>query len=528
VQVDELETHTVEHLILVPNVDDQESSSDNIRREVFNVGSHNTPLNSTVILEGQSTADPRHGRLAMQTWSCKETKTSLDTFEMSDQAYEDLQVFQPKEGQGVLEKLEEIADDIAANVTHIYGRPYMHIAYDLVWHSVLDFRFRNANVGKGWLELLVVGDTRTGKSEAAQRLCRHYQNGILTSCEGATLAGLLGGAQQVAQNWVITWGTIPLHDRRLVILDEVSGLKDKNILENMSEVRSSGRAKVTKIVSAETNARTRLIWISNPADGRAIADMPRGAIDAIVDLIPTPEDIARFDMAMVAAKDDVKSSIINAARPPKVEQVFTTELCSQLVLWAWSRKAKDIVYDKRAERLTLRLAEMIGQRYVPDPPLLQAENARMKLARMSVAIAARLFSTDETGEKVVVTTDHVRAARAMLDKLYRMPRFGYAQYSRQVLEEQAIARENKERVWSYLRKSPGVFEGLRATLLDTQFRQRDFQDFGGMDQDMATHAVGELMKMRMVRRMSKGYIRMQPELIDVVRQMDVRDRRNRH
>lgn len=524
IELDTEQTWAVEQLIVTPNVDDA-SANRNVTREAYNVGPHATPVNTTVRLVGTNTSDPRNGRMVLQTWECAETRTSLDNFQVTPELMKSLSVFQTKEGQRPADKLWEIAEDLGANVTRIYGRPEMHIAYDLVWHSLLDFRFRRTQLGKGWLELLVIGDTRTGKSEAASRLTRHYQSGVMTSCEGATLAGLVGGAQQINNNWTITWGTIPLQDRRLVVLDEVSGLKDKGVLENMSEVRSSGRAKVTKIVSQETNARTRLIWISNPVDRRSIQEMPRGAIDAIVDLIPAPEDIARFDMAMVAAKADVASSIINAARPPKVDHVYTSELCSALVLWAWSRGPRDVVWERGSERLVLRLAEDIGSRYVADPPLLQAENARVKLARISVAIAARLFSHDGTGQKVLVTHEHVRTARRFLDRLYRQPQFGYADHSRKEIRAREKAEEGRKACWSYLRKNHHILEALCSVVNDKEFRARDFCEFGGLSQDEANLAVGQLLRMQMVRRYTRGYIRMQPELIGLVRKLEDREPR---
>jgi hypothetical protein len=528
VQLDVEEHWSVEQLVVVPSVDSREDGAANVRREVFNVGSHKTPVNATVRFEGLNTDDPRSGVMVMQTWDCKETRTSLDTFEMTPEIMKALSVFQQQEGETVSARLTAIAQDLAANVTHIYGRDLMHIAYDLVWHSLLNFRFRGAQIGKGWLELLVVGDTRTGKSEAAQRLTNHYQNGILTSCEGATLAGLVGGAQQVNNNWVITWGTIPLHDRRLVVLDEVSGLKDKGILEQMSEVRSSGRAKITKIVSQETSARTRLIWISNPVDGRAIAEMPQKALNAITDLIGQPEDIARFDMAMVAAKNDVKSSVINAAVPMKVPHVYTSDLCAQLVLWAWSRGPDAVVWERAAQRMILEWADAIGNEYVPDPPLLQAENARVKLARIAVAMAARLFSHDGTGEKVFVKKEHVYAARDFLRGIYEMPNMGYAQYSRKKLRDAEAAEAGKRWLWSYMRRDKRVFEVLQNVIMRKEFKVRDFEEFGKMMAVEAKEVANDLMERRMVTMHSRGYMRPTPQLVEVVTRMEDREDKRRH
>lgn len=524
VEVNVDEQWRVDELAVVPNVDDpDEGEGEHMLRRVFNVtDQHNlTPVNTTAKLTGVSTASPKDGHIVFQSWLCEETKTSLDTFHMTEELRGSLEnVFQPGQAQSPMDKLHELARDLAANVTHIYGRPELHIGYDLVWHSVLDFSFRSSRIGKGWLELLVMGDTRTGKSEAAERLRHHYQCGVLKSCEGATLAGLVGGAQQIGNNWVITWGTIPLQDRRLVILDEVSGISDKGILEQMSAVRSSGKAQVSKIVSQETFARTRLIWISNPVDGRFINQTNNGAIDAIQKLVTNPEDIARFDMAMVAAQDDVDSSIINGATPPKAPPRATRELSSALATWAWSRTSDQVVWASGVERHVLAQAEEMGSRYIADPPLIQPENVRMKLARISVAIAARLFSHDGTGTKVVVLKSHVDTAVQFLDMLYGKRWFGYADHSRKELRAKESAKTFKVACRLWLGNQERVLETLKTVINDTQFRARDFEDFGGLDREMSTNAVGELLRMGMVRRRSKGYISMMPELIELVREME--------
>lgn len=514
----------VDELAVVPNIDDpDDSDGDQVLRRIFNVTDMGklTPVNTTARLTGVSTPNPKSGQVVFQSWGFEETKTSLDSFEMTEETRVVLEnVFQPKPDQSPMDKLQELARDLAANVTHIYGRPELHIAYDLVWHSVLDYSFRGNRLGKGWLELLVMGDTRTGKSEAAERIRHHYQCGVLKSCEGATLAGLVGGAQQIGNSWVITWGTIPLQDRRLVILDEVSGMQDKNIIEQMSAVRSSGRAQISKIVSQETFARTRTIWISNPVDGRPIQATNNGAIDAIQLLIKNPEDIARFDFAMVAAQEDVDSAVINSAEPPSAPHRATRELSSALVTWAWSRKPEQVHWGKGVETHVLACAERLGSRYIADPPLIQPENVRVKLARLSVAVAARLFSHDGTGHAVLVLKEHVEAAVELLDMLYGKRWFGYADHSRKEIRARQSARDNEQGCRTLLLGNEGILDTLKTTINDTQFRARDFSEFGGMDPEMANQAVTSLLRMGMVRRRSKGYISMTPELIRTVRDLE--------
>jgi 5S rRNA maturation endonuclease (ribonuclease M5) len=522
VQVDTLKHWRVDELAVVPNVDDPDDhDTEQVLRRVFNVTESEalTPVNTTARLTGVSTPDPKTGKVVFQSWDVAETKTSLEAFTMTPELMAELSHFQPNEEQSPMDKLNEIAHDMAANVTKIYGRPELHIAYDLVWHSALSFDFRGKREVKGWLEMLVMGDTRTGKSEAAEHLRQHYRAGILKSCEGATLAGLVGGAQQIGNSWVITWGTIPLQDRRLVILDEASGLADKGILEQMSAVRSSGRAQVSKIVSQETFARTRAIWISNPPDGRRINETNNGAIDAIGKLIPNPEDIARFDFAMVASGEDVESSLINSAEPPTAPHRHTSARSAALVTWAWSRRPEDIVWAEGVEDFVLRKAGELGARYIADPPLVQPENVRIKLARLAVAVAARLFHHDGTGQRILVEKEHVHTAVQFLDLIYGKRWFGYSDHSRKEIEAKQRATANRSACYDWLREHDRVLTTLISVINDTQFRGRDLEDFGGVDKESAAAYIGQLLRMGMIRRRSRGYINMTPDLIGVVREL---------
>lgn len=520
VEFDEEESWNVEELLLMPSVDNRDEQSQTpMNRRAYNVGDYKTPVNTEVRLVGFNVADPRNQRSVFQSWECEPVQTSIDKYKMTADKMRGLKAFQPKKGQTPMDKMVEIAKDLEANVTHIYGRSALHVAYDAVWHSAINFKFRGQAIGKGWLEMLVMGDTRTGKSEAAMRLADHYRAGILKSCEGTTFAGLVGGAQQMGNSWMVTWGVIPLNDRRLVVLDEVSGAADKNIIEQMSSVRSSGRAQITKIVSQETSARTRLIWISNPLDGRTLKEMHNGAIEGLQQLVKNPEDIARFDIAMSAASDEVDSSVINSANPPKVKHRFTTDRCSELISWAWSRKVDDITWAEGTEEYVLEVAEKMGAKYVPDPPLIQSENFRIKLARIAVAIAMRLFSCDETGEKVVVGNEHVYAAAELLHMLYSDSHFGYLDHSRKTLRDRKQAEDNFRTCKLYLSSNESVFHALLSTR-GSKFKVRDFEEFAAMHKQEAQEAVRNLVHLKMVQRMSGGYIKAEPALIAVLRKLE--------
>ena len=78
-------------------------------------------------------------------------------------------------------------------------------------HSLTSFMFEGKAVTKGWLECLVIGDTRTGKSETATAMAKHYGAGIVKPLEGRSVfvATADGGAAYNANAGQITTAGAP-------------------------------------------------------------------------------------------------------------------------------------------------------------------------------------------------------------------------------------------------------------------------------------------------------------------------------
>lgn len=483
--------------------------------KITSAGRHDTQPNQTVRVVGALTPDPRKQLNEFLTWDIARMETSLDRFEIDQDTVRDLRRFQPKNGERPLKKLGRIAREMEQHVTHIYGRPELHAAIDLVFHSALSFNFAGNLVRRGWLELLVVGDTRTGKSEVAARLVDHYRAGEVVSCESASFAGIIGGLQQygATKEWAVTWGAVPINDRRLVVLDEISGLEPDQIAE-MSSVRSSGVAQLTKIKQEETYARTRLVWMGNPRVGN-LSNVTYG-VQAIQPLVGSPEDIARFDFAMSLRPDEVKASDINRRHDPGTFH-FGSESCATLVRWIWSRTPDQIIWGRGAEDAVFAEANKMGKRYIEEPPLVQVANVREKIARIAVALAARTFSTDRTGECVVVKRMHVRDAVRFIDMLYAMPGFGYAERSRQVLDDRKKALKNKDKIKEYMYRKPELASFLRGT---GSFRRQDLEEILNIDREQANAIISTLWETKMVRKL-KGDIKVEPTLHQILREINL-------
>jgi hypothetical protein len=516
---DPIENQTVEELFVTGSIDRTSNSheeADYTQRRIYNIGKHETRTNTTASVIGTTLPSPKDSRNEFFAWHLEEAITSIDKFEMTPELLEQLKLFQPAEGQRPIDKLREIAQDFGSNVTHIVGRERLHMAMDLVYHSILNFPLDGKVISRGWLEFIVVGDTRTGKSETAIRLSGHYGLGHVIGCEGATFAGLVGGVKQIADAWVIQWGEITINDRRLVVLDEASGLSQDNISQ-MSDIRSRGVAQLTKIQSQETRARCRMIWITNPRKDKFVDEKVHYGIDILEGVIGNPEDIARFDFAMSVRSNDVPDAKINTADRDSVPHVYTSDLCRQLVLWAWSRKADQVEWKPDAYKLVYKNASLMGQRYIDRPPLVQSANVREKIARVAVAMAARTFSTDDSGERVIVDEVHVVDACRFLDQLYSYDNFGYLRASLRAARNRKLARSNKAKVRKFLTEHPRLREFL--TNRSGSFRSQDLEEMAGMMRDEVNHVLGYLSDAKMVSK-QKSQVIVEPELQELLRDME--------
>jgi hypothetical protein len=511
--IDVPEWQAVEQLFARPSVDHMNgSSADDYKNiKLTSVGRHDTLPNNTVQVVGALHPEPRQQLTEVLVWDVERLETSVDRFELNDETIEMMKRFQA--GKRPLKKLADISREMATHVTHIYGRPEMHAAMDLVWHSALSFDFGRQRVHRGWLQMLVVGDTRTGKSEVAKLLMRHYGAGEMVNCESATIAGVVGGLQQYGntKEWAITWGTLPINDRRLVVLDEVSGLS-QDAIGQMSDVRSRGVAQLTKIQQEQTYARTRTIWLGNPRNA-GMREYTYG-VQAIRPLIGTNEDIARFDLAMSVALGEVPREEMNREHAAGTLH-YTHEACATLVRWVWSRKPEQVVWADGAEQAVRDAANRMGARYVEDPPLVQGADVRIKIARVAVAMAGRLFSTDDTYENIVVRTEHVRDAVKFMDRLYGMPGFGYAERSREMLQDARDAAKASDDVRTYIAQKEGLAKFLRNT---GSFKRQDIESMLNYDKDMANAVINTLYRARMVR-IERGDVRVEPALHVLLREV---------
>lgn len=449
----------------------------------------NLVTNETYEFTGRLHPHPQTQISTLVISEATKSRNALADFQLNDpKQYE---IFQPSEWtvEALHNKLKDLYTDLEANVTQIFKRQDMHLVVDLVYHSPLFIKFDNGRKIKGWAEALIVGDSGQGKSKVSESLMDFYGVGHRVDCKGASLAGLLGGVQQLGKKWYITWGVIPLHDGKLVILEEIKGMP-KEVLTKLTDMRSSGRAEIHKIEKRSTYARTRLLMITNPADNSNMQTLPYGVM-AAQKVVGTHEDLRRFDMVYCISSKAIASSELGELMKtrPVVKQVFTSELCRNLILWAWSREIA--VFEEDAEIEALDASIRMSQKYVDEIPIVDRGTIRLKIARLAAALAARTFSTSEDYQTVLVRKCHVQYIEKFLDEHYNGDAMGYGAFSRSRIRNLSFARSTdfaQDVLQAVL--NPDFLRLMRDA---EEFNTEDMMIMSGLDRDNVIPLMTRLM-----------------------------------
>lgn len=483
-----------------------------VARNGYMIG-NNLPTNKKYTLVGYMHADPNTQRATYIFDQAIPEKDMMDELEMTEDVVEQLKIFQPAEGQSVADKFNEIHRDLERNVTYIWDRRKVAIAVDLVYHTALSFTFQEQHVKRGWAECLIIGDSGQAKTTLVERLMSHYRAGELLSGESSRRTGLVYSLQQSGAKgtWTLMWGAMPLNDGGLLTVDELSGMSEDD-LAKMSDVRSSGIAKATGVVTAETTARTRMIFISNPRNGRQLKAETYG-VSSVLKLFGKAEDVRRLDFAVAVASGEVDSAIVNKAvsEMPAVPHIYTSDRCKLRVMWAWSRRPENIIFTPEATTRILECAEKMGHKYSSRIPLVEPADQRLKLARLSVAAAACLFSTDEGGEDVIVKPEHVDFVHNYLESLYDSKALGYDRFSADEFENSDTTDAAMQRLRNGFISIPFVShdipEIVRALYQLPYFNRNTLEDATGLDRDELKNLLQFLISSSIIERAGQDYKR---------------------
>ena len=483
----------VRKVILTP---DMETDFKDVEQYAYVVG-HNLEDGMQYRVFFRSYAHPLDDqRVFMIIHKSEESDNALNTFQMTDAIHEQLKVFQGDPFEKMKERVEQ-----AHALTRTFRPPDMIVhACNIMYHSPLRFKINDISL-KGYPEGLIVGESRTGKTETAKKIQDYYRIGNMVAVKGATTAGLLGGAEKAAHGgFRIAWGTIPRNNKGIVFLDEMSGMP-RDVMASLTDMRSSGVATVHKISSGKAPAHTRMMWLSNPrvqhnGTSKDIREYPSG-VDVILDLVGSDEDIARFDFCMMIVRDESGQS--SPLTQPK-EVALPAELYRNLIYWVWSRTDDQIVFSSGAESYLIQQAVHLNQMYDSRIKFLGVE-AWKKLARIAVACAGATFSTED-GAVLIVKREHVDWAVEFIRQCYDNDLFRLREYAkeRKMLDEtnEAVNQLMQGLIRNYKTMMNSIHQAT------TPIPMFNLQAISGLDRDKFNFVINSLSTNSLIRVTKDG------------------------
>ena len=356
--------------------------------------------------------------------------TCIETFKMDEQTHEILQTFKPKANENIEQHLKR-RYDIFANAAGITGRRDLFFMNDMAFFSPLVLKSKLLpEVTRGWVEILIAGDTRTCKTMTTNWLHNHYKIGdIVTGSTAVTRSGLLGGTgRDMKGRPSIMWGKFPMNDGGLVIIDELSNVSEA-VLNDLTGCRSSGIASIDGIVSGKVLARCRKIMLSNQRVWKS--DQQKNytyGIEFLRDLCCKDEILSRFDWATVVRRTDIDPVTFSCEYNPLATD-FTELQCQTLIRYVYSRTPDQMIYEDGFDELVNKYQAEFLEKYHSSTQLVNQE-MRAKLVRMSCSLASLLYSTlHDDWDKILVKKEHVAYIAKALNESYDHPNMALDKYS---------------------------------------------------------------------------------------------------
>lgn len=389
----------------------------------------------------------------------------------------------------------------------IEGRADLFGALMLTYCSVTEIPWQSGII-KGWLDTMVIGDTRTGKSQMAQRLVKLISMGGYINGENARATGVIGGVQRFGESWVVTWGAIPMNDRGLLVIDEASGL-DVEDIKNLSSTRSSGAVTINKVVKGEARARTRIVWLSNPRRGCNLEDFYWKGFGAFQEFIPVAEDQARYDLVLTAAREDIDhlEGIEESAQPP-------IDLWRNLFALAWNFTVDEICLPSDFKGTVRKVANALNDDF-GGGPLVVGVAVHEKLLRLACAFAVMCGSIKD--DKLYVEEKHLNFADQFLRATLNKPSFGYGDYIREFKRAQKQRAENV----AFIRTIVTAHPALKVLLSSSGFKGVQVEEILGIGRSESSKLMSSLITKGLLRPTSHATYVPDKMLMEIAKQMEV-------
>ena len=381
-------------------------------------------------------------KLIMLILDSEQANDSVSDFQLTDNVIQSLKVIQEIPGS-----IEDKINNLTEKVKGLLGYNGINTliqAIDFAYHTPLQFNFGHFKNIRAYLDTIIVGESRTGKSSTADCLRNLYQLGTFTSLAGnsATIPGLVGGSNKTSSGYQTKAGIIPQNHKGLIIFEEF-GKSNNSVITELTDIRSSNEVRITRVAGTiALPAMVRMISLTNPKNKngsiQSIASYPNG-IAVLTDLVETAEDIARYDMIVILP--DKGNAQIDPLWEP--EEPLDQQIYKDKIRWVWSRTSDQIIIGREEQLYIIEVSNELNKTYEGHIKIFGTE-AWKKLSRLAIAIAGYVCSSDSSYENIVVKKEHIDFARDYLIHLYDNSTFKlkeYVNYEKQYseIDEEGIA-----------------------------------------------------------------------------------------
>lgn len=365
-------------------------------------------------------------KLVMIITDVSKADDSVSNFKLIDDRKEELRTI--RELPGSVEERIDLLTEKVKGILGYNGNNLLIQTIDLAYNTVLQFHFGSFKNVRGYLDTIIVGESRVGKSSTAEALRNTYGLGAFASLAGnsATIPGLIGGSNKTTSGFQTRAGIIPQNHRGLIIFEEF-GKSNANVIKELTDVRSSNEVRITRVSGTiALPALVRMISLTNVKSDsgviKSIASYPNG-LSIITELVDTAEDIARYDLILVLS--DRGNSQIDPFWEPQAP--LPPEVYQTRVRWIWSRTPEQIIIDKEVGLYVIQKSNELNEKYGCHIKIFGTETWK-KLTRLSLAVAGYLVSTDDSYENIILLKEHVDFAYNFLIKIYDNPTFKLKEY----------------------------------------------------------------------------------------------------
>lgn len=436
------------------------------------------------------TPDPYNGqRLLMIIIDVTTATDSVSNFEVTPQVKEHLRIVQDLPGT-VAEKVTLLTEKVKGLLGY-NGNNTLIQAIDFAYHTVLQFNLGNFRNVRGYLDTIVVGESRVGKSSTADTLRETYGLGVFTSLAGnsATIPGLIGGSNKTAAGFQTRAGVIPQNNRNLIIFEEFGKCK-QDVITELTDIRSSNEVRIARVSGTVTlPALVRMIALSNTKTQgstiKPIAAYPNG-ISVIAELVGTAEDIARYDLIVILA--DRGNSQIDPFWEP--QEPLSTETYQARIRWVWSRTPAQVQIDRDVGLYIMERANALNLEFDCHIKIFGTE-AWKKLTRLAIAVAGYVVSTDDTYKNIVVTKEHVDYAEMYFRSLYDNSTFKLREYVENEKRYRTLDADGLAALQDVFDKYPALVQQLERIAVASK---NMLSSASGLPQDELNRALSRLTK----------------------------------